>query len=59
MVPPPSTQEKAMYRIVERKELNPTVTLLEIEAPRVAKKAKPGQFIILRVDADGERRRRR
>ena len=55
MVPPPSTQEKAMYRIVERKELNPTVTLLEIEAPRVAKKAKPGQFIILRVDADGER----
>ena len=44
-----------MYRIVERTELNPTVTLLEIEAPRVAKKAKPGQFIILRVDADGER----
>ena len=44
-----------MYRIVKRKELNPTVTLLEIEAPLVAKKAKPGQFIILRTDAEGER----
>ena len=44
-----------MYRIVKRKSLNPTVTLLEIEAPLVAKKAKPGQFIILRVDEMGER----
>ncbi|MBE6555240.1 MAG: sulfide/dihydroorotate dehydrogenase-like FAD/NAD-binding protein [Ruminococcaceae bacterium] len=44
-----------MYRIVKRKELNPTVTLLEVEAPMVAKKAKPGQFIILRVDEQGER----
>ncbi|MDD4291706.1 MAG: sulfide/dihydroorotate dehydrogenase-like FAD/NAD-binding protein [Clostridia bacterium] len=44
-----------MYRILERKELNPTVTLMRIEAPLVAKKAEPGQFIILRVDADGER----
>ena len=44
-----------MYRIVKRKSLNPTVTLLEIEAPLVAKKAKPGQFIILRVDEKGER----
>ena len=44
-----------MYRIVKRKPLNPTVTLLEIEAPLVAKKAKPGQFIILRVDEMGER----
>jgi len=44
-----------MYRILTRKELNPTVTQLEIEAPLVANKAKPGQFIILRVDADGER----
>lgn len=44
-----------MYRIVERKELNPTVTLLEIEAPMVARKAKPGQFIILRTDDMGER----
>ena len=44
-----------MYRILDRKELNSTVTLLEIEAPLVAKKAKAGQFIILRVDEDGER----
>ena len=44
-----------MYRIVKRKSLNPTVTLLEIDAPLVAKKAKPGQFIILRVDDKGER----
>ncbi|MBE6594923.1 MAG: sulfide/dihydroorotate dehydrogenase-like FAD/NAD-binding protein [Ruminococcaceae bacterium] len=44
-----------MFRIVRREELNPTVTLLEIEAPRVARKAKPGQFIILRVDEVGER----
>ena len=44
-----------MYRIVRRKELNPTVTQLEIEAPLVAAKARPGQFIILRVDEDGER----
>ena len=44
-----------MYEIVKRKELNPTVTLLEIKAPLVAKKAKPGQFIILRVDELGER----
>ncbi|MBQ3103784.1 MAG: sulfide/dihydroorotate dehydrogenase-like FAD/NAD-binding protein, partial [Oscillospiraceae bacterium] len=44
-----------MYRIVKRRELNPSVTLLEIEAPMVAKKAEPGQFIILRVDENGER----
>lgn len=44
-----------MYRIVRKKELNPTVTLMEIESPLVAKKAKPGQFIILRVDSEGER----
>ena len=44
-----------MYKIVTKKVLNPTVTLMEIEAPMVAKKALPGQFIILRVDADGER----
>ena len=44
-----------MYRIVRKKALNPTVTQMEIEAPLVAKKAKPGQFIILRVDEDGER----
>lgn len=44
-----------MYRIVSKKELNPTVTMMEIEAPLVAKKAEPGQFIILRVNEDGER----
>lgn len=44
-----------MYKIVTKKELNPTVTMMEIEAPFVAKKAEAGQFIILRVDKDGER----
>ena len=44
-----------MNRILRKKVLNPTVTLMEVEAPLVARKAEPGQFIILRVDADGER----
>ena len=44
-----------MYKIVRKKSLNPNVTLMDIDAPLVAKKAKPGQFIILRVDEDGER----
>ena len=44
-----------MYKILRKKRLNPTVTLLEIEAPQVAKKAEPGQFIILRTDENGER----
>lgn len=44
-----------MYKIVKKEILNPTVTLMEIEAPYVAKKAEPGQFIILRVDENGER----
>ena len=44
-----------MYQILRKKELNPTVTQMEICAPLVAKKAKPGQFIILRVDSNGER----
>ena len=44
-----------MFEILKRQELNPTVTLLEIAAPMVARKAEPGQFIILRADADGER----
>ena len=44
-----------MYKSVRRKALRPTVTQLEIEAPLVARKAKPGQFIILRVDEEGER----
>ncbi len=44
-----------MYKIVKKRELNSTVTLMEIAAPTVAKKAQPGQFIILRVDEKGER----
>ena len=44
-----------MYRILEKKSLNPTVTLMRVEAPAVAKKADPGQFIILRTDENGER----
>ncbi len=44
-----------MYRIVKKRVLNPTVTLMEVEAPAVARKAEPGQFIILRVDQEGER----
>ena len=44
-----------MYKIIRKRVLNPTVTQMEIEAPLVAHKAKPGQFIILRVDEEGER----
>lgn len=44
-----------MYKIMSKKILNPTVVQLQIEAPLVANKAKPGQFIILRVDEEGER----
>ena len=44
-----------MYRIAYKKSLNPTVTMMDIEAPLVAKKARPGQFIILRTDENGER----
>ena len=44
-----------MYKIVRKESLNPTVTLMEIEAPLVARKAEPGQFIIFRATEDGER----
>ena len=44
-----------MYRIVHKKVLNPTVVMMDIEAPLVARKALAGQFIILRVDEEGER----
>ena len=44
-----------MARILRKRRLNPTVTLMEVSAPLIAKKALPGQFIILRVDEDGER----
>ena len=44
-----------MYKIIKKQELNPTVTLMEVDAPFIARKAEPGQFIILRVDEEGER----
>ncbi len=44
-----------MYKIVRKRPLHDTVTWMEIDAPLVAKKAQPGQFIILRIDEDGER----
>ena len=47
--------DQIMYKIVRKKELNSSVTLMEIEAPFVAKKAQAGQFIIFRIDEMGER----
>ncbi len=47
--------DQNMYKIVRKKELNAAVTLMEIEAPFVAKKAQAGQFIIFRIDEMGER----
>lgn len=44
-----------MFEIIEKKSLNPTVTLMKINAPKIAAKAEPGQFIILRIDSEGER----
>ena len=44
-----------MYKIVKKRSLNPTVTLMEVEAPLVARKCEPGQFIILRAKDDSER----
>ncbi len=44
-----------MFQILKKQPLNPTVTLMEIDAPLIAKKAEPGQFIILRVNENGER----
>ena len=44
-----------MFKIVRKKELNPSVTLMDIEAPFIAKKAQAGQFIIFRIDEQGER----
>lgn len=44
-----------MYKIVEKKALNPSMTKMAVEAPDIAKKARPGQFIIFRVDEFGER----
>ena len=44
-----------MFKIVRKKELNSSVTLMDIEAPFIAKKAKAGQFIIFRIDEQAER----
>ena len=44
-----------MYQIITKRRLHDTVTLMEVSAPLVARKAQPGQFIILRIDEDGER----
>ena len=44
-----------MFRVARKEVLNPTVVLLDIEAPYIAKKAQPGQFIILRISENGER----
>ncbi|MBQ2699914.1 MAG: sulfide/dihydroorotate dehydrogenase-like FAD/NAD-binding protein [Clostridia bacterium] len=44
-----------MYKILKKRPLHDTVTLMEIEAPHVARKAQPGQFIIFRIDEQGER----
>lgn len=43
------------YKIVKKNVLNPQIFLMEVEAPLIAKKAEPGQFIILRIDEHGER----
>jgi ferredoxin--NADP+ reductase len=44
-----------MFEILKKEYLNPTVVRIEVYAPRVAKKAEPGQFVILRTDCEGER----
>ena len=44
-----------MYKIVEKRTLAPQIFLMDIEAPRVAKSAKPGQFVIIKMDEKGER----
>ncbi len=44
-----------MYKVVSKRELAPKIKHMEIEAPRLAKKARPGQFVIIRVDEEGER----
>ena len=44
-----------MYKIIRAEELTTNIYLMEVEAPRVAKKCEPGQFVIVRMDEDGER----
>ena len=44
-----------MYRILKKEMLTPTICRMKVEAPRLASAAQPGQFLIIRVDKDGER----
>jgi len=44
-----------MYKVIKKVELAPNIKLIEVNAPEVAKKAKPGQFVIIRIDEKGER----
>ena len=44
-----------MFKVVYKKKINPQSTFMTVEAPSIAKKALPGQFIILRIDENGER----
>ena len=44
-----------MYKIVDKKKLSPTITLLKLVTPEIAKKVQPGQFVIIRVNEEGER----
>ena len=45
-----------MYKIIRAEELTTNIYLMEVEAPRVAKKCQPGQFVIVRMDEEGEQR---
>ena len=44
-----------MYKIVEKKKISPTITLLKLDVPEIAKKVQPGQFVIIRFNEEGER----
>ena len=44
-----------MFKVLKKDELSPGVFRFDVEAPRLAKKTRPGQFIILRVNEEGER----
>ena len=44
-----------MYTIIEKKKLAPVVTMFKLDAPEIARKVKPGQFVIVRMNEEGER----
>ena len=50
-----AVNDNAMFKILEKKMLNPTICKMVVEAPRIAKSALPGQFLIVRADEPGER----